>query len=97
MRFVPQTSRAYIVPRIPASSPSFPLVRDMIPPRPLIVALNGAGVIPAEEAQDMGRVLREDRLTTTWCKLETKWAGRLYMGGHEVRRVGTKPEDIRSV
>jgi len=33
MRFIPQTSQAYIVPRIPASSPSFPLVRDMIPPR----------------------------------------------------------------
>jgi len=33
MRFVPQTSRTYIVPRIPVSSPSFPLVRDMIPPR----------------------------------------------------------------
>jgi len=50
-----------------------------------------------KEAQDMGRVLREDRLTATRCKLETKWAGRLYVGGREVGRVGTKPEDIRSV
>jgi len=38
MRFVPQISRAYIVPRIPAPSPSFPLVRDMIPPRPPILS-----------------------------------------------------------
>jgi len=38
----------------------------------LIVALNGAGVIPAEEAQDVGWVLREDRLTVTWCKLDKK-------------------------
>ena len=60
----------------------------------LIVALNGAGVIPAEEAQAMGRVLREDQLTTTRCKLEIKRAGRLYMGGREVGRVGMKPEDI---
>jgi len=63
----------------------------------VIVALNGAGVIPAEEAQDVGRVLREDRLTATQCKLEIKRAGRLYVGGREVGRVGTKPEDIRSV
>ena len=27
---------------------------------PIIVALNGAGVIPAGEVQDVGRVLRED-------------------------------------
>jgi len=63
----------------------------------LIVALNRAGVIPVEEGQDVGRVLREDRLTTTWCKLEIKRAGRLYVGGCEVGRVGIKPEDIRSV
>jgi len=38
----------------------------------VIVALNGAGVIPAEEGQDVGRVLREDRLTATRCKLDNK-------------------------
>ena len=63
----------------------------------VIIALNGAGVIPAEEGQDVGRVLREDRLTATRCKLEIKRARRLYVGGCEVGRVGTKPEDIRSV
>jgi len=63
----------------------------------IFVALNGVGVILAEEVQDMERVLREDQLTATRCKLETKWARRLYMGGHEVGRVGTKPEDIHLV
>jgi len=33
MRFIPQTSRAYIVPRIPVFSLSLPLVWDMIPLR----------------------------------------------------------------
>ena len=45
----------------------------------------------------MGQVLREDRLTATRCKLEIKRARRLYVGGRKVGRVGTKPEDIRSV
>jgi len=38
MRFVPQTSQTYIAPRIPAPSPSFPLVWDVIPPRPPILS-----------------------------------------------------------
>jgi len=36
--------------------------------------------------QDVGRVLREDQLTATWCKLEIKRARRLNVGGHEVGR-----------
>jgi len=50
-----------------------------MPCNALIVALNGAGVIPAEEAQDVGRVLREDRLTATRCKLESR-------GGRKAKR-----------
>jgi len=38
MRFIPQTSQTYIAPRIPASSPSLPLVQDMIPLRPPILS-----------------------------------------------------------
>jgi len=53
---------------------------------PLIVALYGAGVILVEEMQDMGQVLREVRLTATRCKLETEWAGRLYVGCRKVGR-----------
>jgi len=38
----------------------------------VIVALNRAGVIPAEEVQDMGQVLREVQLTATQCTAENK-------------------------